>query len=97
MIIGAFTVAFGTAAVILFEHGENNRLRLAVEPLTLILAVAAVAACTRRAKARRESRAAPILAEREQHLGGHIKRVDCSRPGMGEPEPRVPAWDPEGL
>lgn len=53
-LMGAGTVAFVTLAGNLFEHGENNRFRFIVEPLTLVLAVAVVAACVRDWRRRRD-------------------------------------------
>jgi hypothetical protein len=52
-LMGAGTVAFVTLAGNVFEHGENNRFRFIVEPLTLVLAVAVVAACVRTWRDRR--------------------------------------------
>ncbi len=53
LIVGGFTVAFANAVTILLAHGENNRLRFPVEPLTLALAAAVVAALVRRLLQRR--------------------------------------------
>lgn len=56
-LVGGATVVFVTLASNLFEHGENPRIRYIVEPLTLMLAVALVAAFIRhrRARGRRSS------------------------------------------
>jgi hypothetical protein len=52
LIAGAYTVTFVTVMSVVFEHGENNRLRFPGEPLTLILGVAIVVALVRRRYAR---------------------------------------------
>jgi hypothetical protein len=44
LVVGAATIAFAVVAGNLFEHGENNRIRFVVEPLTFILAIAVVTA-----------------------------------------------------
>lgn len=42
LVMGAGTIAFATLATNLFEHGENNRIRYVVEPLTLGMAATVV-------------------------------------------------------
>lgn len=57
LLMGAGTIAFVTLAGNLFEHGENNRFRFIVEPLTLVLAAAVVAALVRAWRRRHAERA----------------------------------------
>jgi hypothetical protein len=63
VLAGGWTVTFVTAASILFEHAENNRIRYPAEPLTLTLAAALVVVVVSRwLKARRASAASATPA-----------------------------------
>jgi len=53
LLMGSANVAYVTLASILFEHGENNRFRFIVEPLTAMLAVAIVVWAVRRLRVKR--------------------------------------------
>lgn len=59
VLLGGATVALVTAAGTMLEFGENNRIRFVAEPLTLVLAVAIVAALIRRVRAWQAARSAP--------------------------------------
>jgi hypothetical protein len=72
-IAGGFTVLYATAVAILLEHGENNRLRFMVEPLTLVLAAAAVAALARRLFQRRVVRRAVVDAGAADVAGAGVQ------------------------
>ena len=58
VVVGGATVAFVTAGSILFEHGENHRIRYVAEPLTLCLAAGIAIVVVGRAVARRRRRSA---------------------------------------
>ncbi len=72
VLIGAATIGFVTLAGNLFEHGENNRFRVVVEPITLVIATAIVAALVRHIRARRQPTVLAPGAERVHHgsVGG---------------------------
>ena len=53
MLMGAWTILFVTLSGNLFEHGENNRFRVVVEPITLLLATAMVVGIIRVGRDRR--------------------------------------------
>ncbi len=63
VLMGAGTVVFVTLAGTLFEHGENNRIRFVVEPLTLALAASLVLVVTGRVRRQRSLDAGRVLLE----------------------------------